>query len=63
MLNDCKYNKIKLLHELSSIVWFLDKCAIQDAQKTGDSQCVKDFKALQNVLETHIQQLETSLEQ
>jgi hypothetical protein len=64
MLNDCKYNKIKLLHELSSIVWFLEKCAIPDAKKTtDDAQCVENFKSLQNTLETHIKKLETSLEQ
>lgn len=59
MLDDCKYNKIKLLHELSCIAWFLDKCGMQDAEKCGDSECAKTFKALRSDLEKHITALES----
>lgn len=61
MLSDCKYNKIKLLHELSSIVWFLDKCCIGDAQKSGGPSCCELFKELQADLEKRIQQIENAL--
>lgn len=58
MLNNCKYNKIKLLHELSCIAWFLEKHATQDAQTAGENDCIQTFKAIKNDLEKHIATLE-----
>lgn len=61
MLSNCKYNKIKLLQELSHIAWFLDKCGISDAEKSGHSDCAILLKALRTNLETHIDNLEKAL--
>jgi len=61
MMNDCKYNKIKLLHELSSIAWFIDKCGLQDAQESGDTKCVELFKSIRSELDTYIRHLEDSV--
>jgi hypothetical protein len=61
MLDNCKYNKIKLLHELSSILWFLKKCCIQDAKNFGDLQHSNYLKEFQNDLEKHIKKIDESL--
>ena len=62
MLNDCKYDKIKLLHELSSLAWFLDKCGLQDAQKSGSPQCLDLFKELRKDLDKYIKALDGSIQ-
>jgi len=61
MLNDCKYNKIKLLRELSSIVWFIDKWGISDAEKANDTACVELLRKLHTNLDTQIKELEQNL--
>jgi hypothetical protein len=61
VLDNCKYNKIKLLHELSRIVWFLDKCGIKDAETSGDTKCVEEFKLLRSEVEKHIRALEGAI--
>ena len=61
MLNDCKYNKIKLLHELSCMAWFLEKHAVPNAQDSGEGECVEIFKTLKNDLDKHIANLERDL--
>lgn len=63
MLSDCKYNKIKILHELSSIVWFLDKCGVQDAKKSQDAACLELFETLRKDLDTYIKKLESAMTQ
>ena len=59
MLDDCKYNKIKLLHELSCMAWFLEKHAVPNAQVSDEKEYVEIFKALKNNLDKHITNLET----
>ena len=57
MLDNCTYNKIKLLHELSCILWFLKKHGIQDASKAGDKECLSFCEQLEKDLEEHISHL------
>lgn len=61
MLSNCKYNKIKLLHELSTMLWFLEKCGIQDAKDAGDTECIKAFNELKESLTKHIDNLDASI--
>lgn len=61
MLNNCYYNKIKLLHELSSIVWFVEKHALKDAQEASDQECVKTLQDLSKNLDQHIDNLKKQL--
>ena len=61
MLNDCKYNKVKLLHELSSMAWFVEKCCIKDAQVAGDAGCIELMKMLQNDLNKYVKILEDTV--
>lgn len=48
MLDHCTYDKIKLLHELSSLAWFIEQHAKKDASSDKQFQEVlqklsKDF--------------------
>ena len=55
MLRDCNYDKIKLLHKMSALAWFLEKHAKDNAQKENDSECRQACVELQKDLEKHIE--------
>ncbi len=57
VLNNCEYNNIKLLHELSCVSWFIKKHAIPDAQKANDNECTAFLEKLDKDLEEHLKQL------
>lgn len=54
-LNNCEYDKIKILHELSTILWFVKKHALSDAK--DDQECLAFLKQLEQHLEATITQL------
>jgi hypothetical protein len=39
MLDNCCYDRVKILHELSSIAWFIDKCGKKDVENCGHPEC------------------------
>ena len=57
MLDNCHYDKIKLTHELSCILWFIEKHAKAEAQKAGDAQCSTLLNSLSADLQKYIKQL------
>ena len=57
MLDNCDYNKVRLLHDLSRIVWHLNKHAKEDAKKAGHEECHKICVELEKDLEKHISTL------
>lgn len=61
VLDNCSYNKVKLIHELSRIAWFLEKHAIKDAQDAGDLQCKESLVALHRDLLKHIEKLQKNM--
>ena len=61
MLKHCTYDKIKLLNELSSMLWFIEKHAKQDAKDAGDISCHELLEKLAHDLNTHIDALHKSL--
>ena len=61
MLSHCNYNKVRLLHDLSRIVWFLKKHAKEDAQKEGHQDCIKMCEDLEADLEKHIDKIRDSI--
>ena len=61
MLNDCLYDKIKLLHQLSSAAWFITKHALENAKRNNDAHCVAELEALHSDLEKHIKKLHEAL--
>jgi hypothetical protein len=61
MLDNCSYNKIKLLHQLSSQLWFIQKHALQDAQAAGDIECIQMLQEIEVTLQSHLERLRQSL--
>ena len=53
MLDNCCYNKIKLIHDLSAMTWFIKKHAIEDAQQANDKACVDLLTKLKEDLYKH----------
>jgi len=62
MLSDCNYNKVRLLHDLSRIVWYLEKHAKEDANKAGHELCKAMCDELMEDLEKHIEKLRQAIE-
>ncbi len=56
-LRNCEYDKVKLLHDLSCIHWFLEKHGEPDAKKDGDAECSRLFAKIKEDLAGHIDQL------
>jgi hypothetical protein len=54
-LNNGDYDKIKILHELSSISWFIKKHALEDLPK--DTETFAFLKQLESSLEKHVAKL------
>ncbi|OQA35737.1 MAG: hypothetical protein BWY54_00467 [Candidatus Dependentiae bacterium ADurb.Bin331] len=61
MLNHCMYDKIKLVHQLSSILWFIEKHAKNDAKSANDMKCHDTLEKLAIDLEKYVKQLEESI--
>lgn len=61
MLDDCKYDKVKLLHEISSLAWYLEKHATENAEKAGDKKCYSLYKEILQDLEKNINKLKQSI--
>ncbi len=61
MLDHCTYDKIKLLHELSSLLWFIEKYAKGDAKNANDTKCNEALDKLAQDLGKHIDQLNAIL--
>ena len=57
MLDNSHYNKIKLMHDLSGLLWFIKKHAHEDAQKAQDKACADFLKQLEADLNKHVEQL------
>jgi hypothetical protein len=38
-MDHATYDKIRLLHDLNRIVWFIEKHAKKDAKEAGDMKC------------------------
>lgn len=61
MLDNSTYNKIKILHELSSNIWFIQKHAIPDAEKAGDKDCLEILLAIERDLQKHLEKLQNTV--
>lgn len=57
MLSNGLYDKIKILHEMSSLLWFIKEHAIKESAKQGHD-CLIYYKELEKGLEEHIKKLE-----
>lgn len=61
MLSHCTYDKVKIIYELSKMLWFIEKHAKQDAKNEQDSTCYDNFEKLAQDLEKHIAQFKKDL--
>lgn len=61
MLNNCNYNKVRLLHDLSRIDWYLKKHAKEDAKKHGHELCIKMCEEIEADVEKHIEKLREAI--
>lgn len=61
MLNDCNYDKTKILKELASLHHFLIKHAKEDATKEGHELCKHMYDDLAKDLEKHIDKLKMAV--
>lgn len=58
MLDNATYNKVKTLHALSELCWFIEKHALSDAKKAGDHECTKHLEDLKKDLKNYIEKLQ-----
>jgi len=58
MLDNCTYDKVKLLHNLSCLLWFIDKHALKETQHKNDPSCTQLLKDMKADIEKHIAALE-----
>jgi len=61
MLSNCNYNKIRLLHDLSRIVWYLKKHAKEDAKAEGHEDCHKMCEELEADMERHMDKIKATI--
>lgn len=61
-MNNCSYDKIKILHKLSKIVFFIDQFALKDSKDLSECNKIyleikqnleKDMEKLKKVIDTH----------
>ena len=61
MLENCNYNKIRLLHDLSRVAWYLDKHAKKDAKSSGHAKCHTMCIALEKDLGKHMESIRKAI--
>jgi hypothetical protein len=61
MLDHCTYDKVKLLHKLSSMLWFIEKHAKNDAKMANDAECAAILQKMSKDLEKYIDELHKTL--
>lgn len=60
-MDNCTYNKIKLLHEMSKLVGFIELYGKKDAQSAKHKECHQVLDHLHRDLHEHIKQLHKEL--
>lgn len=58
MLHNSDYNKVKILHDLCALHWFVEKHAVADAQAAQDNELVALLQDLSKMLDTYEQTLQ-----
>jgi hypothetical protein len=61
VLRNCNYDKIRLLHDLSRIAWYIDKHAKKDADEENHPMCKELYQELHKDLEKHIEKLKQAV--
>lgn len=61
MIDNALYDKIKLIHDLSKILWFIQKHCHEDMKICGDTSCTPILKNIERDLSKYIEQLTNML--
>lgn len=61
MLDNSTYNKVKIIYQLSKIIWFIDRHGLTDANNAGDKECMDALINLQKDLKKHLEKLQKSI--
>ena len=62
MVCNCNYNKVKIFYKLSKLSNFIEKHALQDAEKDGHPLCAEELKELKNDLDKHAEKIREAIE-
>ena len=60
-MDNCTYNKIKLMHELSRIAGFLERHGKKDAKSAKHTKCIEIMNNLHKDLLSYIDQLSAGI--
>ncbi len=63
MMDNCNYNKTKILYKLSKLVGFLEGHAIEDAKKAGHRKCEEFYSKLRDELDKHLEGMRILVEE
>ena len=55
------YDKIKIMHELSCLAWFIEQHALQDAQKASDDTFKQYLQKLHSELSRNLAELKEQI--
>jgi hypothetical protein len=61
MMDNCTYNKTKLLHEMAKLTGFIEKYAKKDAKSAKHGKCSKMINDLHKDLKKHMDTLSKAL--
>lgn len=61
MFKNRHYDKIKILHSLSCLTWFMEKHAIQDAKNENHTECTQAFEELKKDLTHRLEKIDSLL--
>ena len=62
MVCNCNYDKTKLLYKISTLVEFLEKHTVKDAEKDGHPLCAEMYKELKHDLHRHAEKIRSAVE-
>lgn len=57
MLDNCSYNRIKVLHDLSCVAWYIDQFCKKDAAGCGKDDCHAKIDAVKAKLDALVEEL------
>lgn len=60
-MDNCAYNKIKILHEISKLAGFIETFAKKDAKSAKHMRCHQHLEHLHRDLQEHMEQLRREL--
>jgi len=58
MLSNTRYDKIKLMHKLSCLIWFIERHGIQDAEAANDQETLQAMRELKQDLQGHLEKID-----